>query len=263
MLPPMDLDLTLGCGQVFRWFKTGDRWSGVIDGKELILRQVDGEVEVIGDVPEERLLEYFRSDDDVESIYREVSVDDLMGFLIKSFGGMRLIRQDPWECCLSYILASNANITRIQGMVESVCEAFGDPLPGGRHAFPCPSDILDHEELALDCGLGYRCGWMVQLAREVDEGNLDLESLRREDYASCIEHLKGFMGIGDKVTDCIALFCLDHLEAFPVDVRIRRVMEEVYGASGSYRRIREFGQQHFGRYAGYAQELLYHWDGIR
>jgi len=263
MLPPMDLDLTLGCGQVFRWFKRGDDWSGVVDGREIELRQGPAGVEVRGEVSKSRLTSYFRAEDDLDTIYEEVAVDDLMRDLASRFGGMRLIRQDPWECCLSYLLATNANFPRIQRMVEAVCIAFGPRLPGGRHAFPSPSDILDREERALHCGLGYRCERLVKLANKVDGGELDLEALMEMDYSESIDHLKGFEGIGDKVADCIALFCLDHLEAFPVDVRIRRVMEEVYGVSGSYRRVRESGQRYFGRYAGYAQELLYHWDGSR
>ena len=262
MLPPMDLDLTLGCGQVFRWFKQGEWWSGVLDGREVMLRHGPGGIEVRG-IATERLSRYFRSEDDIELIYGEVAVDDLMSDLSHRFRGMRLIRQDPWECCLSYLLATNANFPRIQRMIGTVCRTFGRLLPGGRYAFPSPSDILDREESAPHCGLGYRCHRMVKLAHSAEDGELDLDSLLCMDYERSLGYLKRFNGIGDKVADCIALFSLDHLEAFPVDVRIRRVMEEIYGVKGSYRRVREHGQRLFGRYAGYAQELLYHWDGMR
>ena len=262
MLPPMDLDLTLGCGQVFRWFKQGEWWSGVLDGREVMLRHGPGGIDARG-IATERLSRYFRSEDDIELIYREVAVDDLMSDLSHRFRGMRLIRQDPWECCLSYLLATNANFPRIQRMIETVCRTFGHLLPGGRYAFPSPSDILDREENAPHCGLGYRCHRMVELAHSAEDGELDLNSLLCMDYERSLRYLKRFNGIGDKVADCIALFSLGHLEAFPVDVRIRRVMEEIYGVEGSYRRVREHGQRFFGRYAGYAQELLYHWDGMR
>ncbi len=263
MLPPMDLDLTLGCGQVFRWFKHGEWWSGVLDGAEVMLRQGPRGIDVRGEVPEGRLCSYFRSEDDLDLIYRELAVDQLMTVLTSEYGGMRLIRQDPWECCLSYLLATNANFPRIQTMVETVCTTFGRRLPGGRHAFPQPSDILESEEKALRCGLGYRCPRMVRLARDAEEGELDLDRLIGRDYETSIEYLKRFSGIGDKVADCVALFSLDHLNAFPVDVRIRRVMEDVYGVKGSYRKTRGWGQRYFGRYAGYAQELLYRWGGTR
>jgi N-glycosylase/DNA lyase len=263
MLPSMNLDLTLGCGQVFRWFKDGEWWSGVIDGQEVCLKANKRDIEVRGELSRDRLREYFRAGDDLEIIYAEIAKDGLMSDLTSRFRGLRLIRQDPWECSLSYLLATNANVPRIQKMVDTVCRTFGPRLPGGRHAFPTPSNILDKEEQALKCGLGYRCGRMVEFAHRVEEGHLDFDALVGMSYTECISYLKGFEGIGDKVADCIALFSLDHLEAFPVDVRIRRVMDSVYGITGSYRVVRERGQEYFGKYAGYAQELLYHWDGLR
>jgi N-glycosylase/DNA lyase len=263
MLPMVDLDLTLGCGQVFRWFKEGEWWSGVVDDREVHLRTHGRRIDVQGEISKDRLRDYFRAGDALDSIYAEIARDDLMRDLASRFKGLRLIRQDPWECSLSYLLATNANFPRIQKMVDTVCRTFGPLLPGGRHAFPSPSNILDGEEKALKCGLGYRCGRMVEFARNVEEGRLDFEALVEMSYAECISYLKGFEGIGDKVADCIALFCLDHLEAFPVDVRIRRVMDRVYGIKGSYKVVRECGQRYFGRYAGYAQELLYHWDGLK
>lgn len=263
MLPSMNLDLTLGCGQVFRWFKEGKWWSGVIDGQEIDLRTDERGIEVRTELSRDRLRDYFRAEDDLEIIYSEIVRDDLMRNLTSRFKGLRLIRQDPWECSLSYLLATNANFPRIQKMVDAVCKSFGPRLARGRYAFPSPSNILDAEEKALKCGLGYRCGRMVEFARAVEERRLDFDALAEMSYTECISHLKGFEGIGDKVADCIALFCLNHLEAFPVDVRIRRVMDRVYGIRGSYKVVRERGQEHFGKYAGYAQELLYLWDGLK
>ena len=210
-----------------------------------------------------RLSLYFRSEDDLDIIYEDISRDDLMKGLASRFKGLRLIRQDPWECSLSYLLATNANFPRIQKMVDAVCRTFGPRLPGGRYSFPSPSDILDRQERALRCGLGYRCERMVRFAQCAEDGTLDLGALVEMGYLDSIDYLKNFEGIGDKVADCIALFSLDHLEAFPIDVRIRRVMDEVYGVTGSYRAVRRHGQAYFGKYAGYAQELLYHWDGLK
>jgi len=263
LLPPMDLDLTLGCGQVFRWRKHGEWWSGVLGEGEIWLSQTPEGIEVRGEVENTLLLKYFRQEDDLPAIYQDIARDPLIAELVERYQGLRLICQDPWECCISYLLASNANFQRIQGMVESVCERFGTLLPGGRRAFPGPEEILEKRSQAEHCGLGYRCGWMVDMALDVMEGRLDLDGLRSMKYSECIEALKTCKGVGDKVADCIALFSLDHMEAFPVDVRIRRVMRERYGVSGSLKKVREFGQDHFGRYAGYAQEFLYLWEGER
>jgi N-glycosylase/DNA lyase len=143
-------------------------------------------------------------------------------------------------------------------MIENVCRTFGDRLPGGRYSFPRPDQIAEGRESAQTCGLGFRCGRFVEFARMVERGEIDLGSLRKVDYGECIKELKSYPGIGDKVADCVAVFSLDHMEAFPVDVRIKKAMEEMYGVSGTYRHVNKFGRDYFGRYAGYAQEYIYY-----
>lgn len=257
----LDLDLTLGCGQVFRWYKEEGVWNGVVGGREVRLRQVDGEVEVLTAVAGATIDSYFRADDDLDEIYAEISADPFVASLVSKYHGLRLIRQDPWECAASYILASYASVRRIQGMVESLCTRFGRRLEGGRHAFPSPEAILRKGEEVESCGLGYRCGWLLELATKVRDGELDLARLREGDYDECVGELKRLRGVGDKVADCIALFSLDHLQAFPVDVRIGRVLRSRYGAMGTYAKMRNFAAQRFGRYAGYAQQFLYLSEG--
>jgi N-glycosylase/DNA lyase len=255
---PIDLDSTLGCGQVFRWRKDRDGWKGVLDGNEVRLGQKGGSLVVDGKVTEAALKRYFRSDDDLDHIRSEISKDDAVTAIVSRFPGLRLIRQDPWECAASYVLATNANIPRIQKMIENVCRTFGDGLPGGAHSFPRPDQIAGCRDAAQTCGLGFRCGRFVEFARMVDQGEIDLESLRRVPYEECVKELKTYPGIGDKVADCIAVFSLDHLEAFPVDVRIKKAMEEMYGVTGSYRHVNRCARDYFGRYAGYAQEYIYY-----
>jgi N-glycosylase/DNA lyase len=255
---PIDLDSTLGCGQVFRWHKEGDTWSGILEGTGVRLRQVGGEVVAEGDVGEATLERYFRSDDDMDLIRSEISRDPLVGAMVSRHPGLRLIRQDPWECAASYVLATNANIPRIQKMIENVCRTFGDRTPGGSYAFPRPDQIAGGEREAEKCRLGFRCGRFVEFATMVDRGEIDLESLRNVDYETCHRELRSYPGIGDKVADCVAVFSLDHLEAFPVDVRIKKAMERMYGIRGNYRQVNKYGRDHFGRFAGYAQEYIYY-----
>jgi N-glycosylase/DNA lyase len=255
---PIDLDSTLGCGQVFRWRKDGDGWKGVLNGTEVRLCQKGASITVEGGVPEEALRRYFRSDDDLDRIRSEISKDEAIAAMVSNHPGLRLIRQDPWECAASYVLATNANIPRIQKMIENVCRTFGDALPGGAHSFPRPDQIAGRKDAAGTCGLGFRCGRFVEFAGMVDRGEIDLGSLRNVAYEECVKELKTFPGIGDKVADCVAVFSLDHLEAFPVDVRIKKAMEEMYGVSGTYRHVNRYGRDYFGRYAGYAQEYIYY-----
>ena len=255
---PIDLDSTLGCGQVFRWRQEGDAWTGILNGTEVRLRQEGDAVIAEGGFGEDALRRYFRSEDDLERIRSDISKDDMMRSMVSQVPGLRLIRQDPWECAASYVLATNANIPRIQKMIENVCRTFGDALPGGGHAFPRPDQIACGKEAAQTCGLGFRCGRFVEFARMVDRGDIDLGSLKDVGYEECVSALKDCPGIGDKVADCIAVFSLDHLEAFPVDVHIKRAMEELYGVSGTYRQVNRFGREYFGPHAGYAQEYIFY-----
>lgn len=259
-LDPFDLDKTLSCGQVFRWRHEGDWWTGVVHGKEVRLRQRGCEIDVDGDVDEQVLANYLRADDDLDEIYQDIMISSgserMMGLLLGQ-RGLRLVRQDPWECSASFILATFVHIPRIEQMIDKICLAYGDPLPGGRNAFPRPEQIVRDPERAKGCGLGFRCERFVQFAHLVDSGAVDFDPLKEMSYENCVKELKKLPGIGDKVADCIALFALDHLEAFPVDVRIMRSMDHLFGVTGSYGKVSADGRALFGRYAGYAQEYIY------
>lgn len=255
-VPLFHLGYTLDSGQVFRWQRDGEWWRGVVGRRSLRLRQEDGELIVQGDADEAFLRRYFRLDDDLEAIYADISRDEDIAAVIDRFRGLRLIRQEVWECSASYLLASYANVPRIKMMIESVCRTHGERLPDGRYAFPTPEELAEGGDIAA-CRLGYRADWLRCYARSVRDGEFDLERLKGLDYEGSVRYLKTVRGIGDKVADCIALFSLDHLQACPVDVRIARAMKERYGVSGNYKKVSEHARRHFGRYAGYAQEYLY------
>jgi N-glycosylase/DNA lyase len=256
-VPLLNLDATLDSGQVFRWHREGEWWTGVVGDRSVRLRQKGDSLKVEGDADEPFLRSYLRLDDDLEVIYQEISRDECIAGIIDHFRGMRLIRQDPWECSASYLLASYSNVPRIKKMIENVCRAYGRKLPDGKYSFPTPVELAEGSEDIATCRLGYRADWIKCYARSVADGEFDLERLGRLDYHEAVSYLKTVKGIGDKVADCIALFSLDHLEACPVDVRIARAMKEIYGVSGSYKKVSEYARRHFGRYAGYAQEYLY------
>lgn len=254
----VSLDPTLGCGQAHRWIKKGNVWEGVL-GKEIIsLKQTEDGFECSGTDDKAMILDYFRADDDLNEIYADCSKNDpYVASLAERCPGLRLLRQDPWECMATYLLATNANVKRIGCMVENVCKEFGKDL-GGRYSFPTPEEIIDGESRISNCRLGYRDERFVELAHRVADGDIDPYELRKMDYHGCVNMLLSIKGIGPKVADCIALFSMDHLEAFPIDARIGRMMKERYGQDGNYRDISDYARRRFGRYAGYAQELLYH-----
>lgn len=251
------LDPTLGCGQAHRWKKDGGIWRGVIGNNPIELEQREGGFECRG-CSEALIKSYFRSGDDLSSIMDEISGrDSHIARLASACPGLRILKQDLWECTATYILATNANVKRIAKMVESICDLYGTEL-GNARAFPSPKQILDGCGRIGECRLGYRESRFVEFAEKVEDGTYDLGSLEELDYGGCVRELRKVNGIGPKVSDCVAIFAYGHLEAFPVDARISKIMRESYGVDGSYEKVSSAGRQIFGRYAGYAQELLYH-----
>ena len=254
----VSLDPTLGCGQAHRWRKDGDVWEGVLGNEIVRLRQTEDGIEAEGCSDRAKLLRYLRSDDDLEAIIAEISErDPYVASLSEHCPGLRILKQDEWECLATYLLATNANVGRIGKMVESVCDCFGKDL-GDRHAFPTPKEILDGADRICTCRLGFREGRFIELAQRVEDGEIDPAGISELSYGECVDELMGINGVGPKVADCVAIFGYGHLEAFPVDVRISKVVEAMYGVKGSYKAVSSYGREKFGRYAGYAQEFLYH-----
>ncbi len=258
----VSLDPTLGCGQAHRWRKNeAGCWQGVIKNDLVTLRQTDSGFEYRGS-NKTALLEYFRADDDLDEIISKISAaDPVVADLSSRCPGMRILKQPEWECLATYVLATNVNVKRIAKMVESVCDHYGTDL-GGRCAFPTPKQILDGKETICECRLGFREPRFIQLAERVENGEIDLGAMREMGYEKLVLALQDINGVGPKVADCVALFGFGKLEAFPVDVRIQKCVERMYGVSGNYRTVSEFGRGKFGAYAGYAQEFLYHSDFI-
>jgi N-glycosylase/DNA lyase len=253
----VSLDPTLGCGQAHRWIKKGDRWEGVLFNDIVTLEEKDGHLVCSGTDDRKMMLEYLRHRDDIETIYKEISSDPFVRRLADACPGMRILKQDPWECIATYVIATNANVKRIAAMVDSVCRTFGNDL-GGRFSFPRPEEIAERPHLIGGCRLGYREKRFMRLAEDVASGVVRPDRLAELNYNDCRESLKGIGGIGDKVADCISLFSFGHLDAFPVDARIERVLKDTYGITGNYNKLTAFAKERFGRFAGYAQELLYH-----
>lgn len=269
---PFNLDHTLGCGQVFRWSRIGSSWLGVVGGSVVKIVQ-EGNRLIFHTSPDEKgplfIRRYLRLDDDLPMILARINRDEVIAKAINELCGLRLVRQDPWECLMSFICATYANIPRIRGMIENLSRRFGERIgyeDDVLYAFPS-KEALAKASLRdlIGCGLGFRARYVLETARTLCEG-FDLEGLRRLSYGEARRTLLTLTGVGPKVADCALLFSLDKLEAFPVDVRIIRIMSEQYAQqlsssspSARFRRISDFGRAYFGEYAGYAQEYLYHY----
>lgn len=146
-------------------------------------------------------------------------------YLIKSvnFGsGLRILRQDLWETIVSFVVSQQNNIPRIKGCLKKLCEINGE-------RFPTPTDFLNFREKNLDSvKLGYRKNYLLKISEAVSNGNFDLEKLKKMNYLEAMKYLKTLHGVGDKVANCVALFGLHKIEAFPIDVWIKRVFETRY-----------------------------------
>ena len=162
----VSLDPTLGCGQAHRWKKQEDgSWEGVWRDRIINIRQLTPDsIEVTGTDDRKGISRYLGADDDLEYIISNISNrDPYVAKLAENCPGMRILRQDHWECLATYLLATNANVARIGQMVESVCTHYGKDL-GGLHAFPTPKQILDGADTIGECRLGFREQRFVTLA---------------------------------------------------------------------------------------------------
>ena len=279
---PFSLEHTLDCGQLFRWKKLGDWWYGVVADRIVKIKQSNERLlfQFFPETANHSFIEnYLRLDDDLTSILFQISKDDYMRKAINLFCGLRLIRQEPWECLISYICATYKSIPAIKKMINSISKRFGKKLTFDGYdfyTFPKPACLAQVSPKELrSCGLGFRAERVLETAKIVDSGELSLESLKTMDYLEAKRELLVLPGVGQKVADCVLLFSLEKLEAFPIDVWMKRAAINLYArhfdssfikrvsSKGSitpkeYGIISSFGREYFGRYAGYAQEYLFH-----
>jgi len=280
---PFNLDHTLLCGQTFRWQKQSGWWVGIVSHVALKVRQDDDILESkasFDDVNTGFLERYFRLDDDLPMIYSKIAKDQHVRKAVRRFHGLRLVRQEPWECLISYICATFKNIPAIKQMIHNLSKRFGRPIMFDAqklYTFPEP-EILAEASLAdlKLCKLGYRAVNVRETARLICRGKFDLESLRIMPYREAKKMLLSLPGVGPKVADCVLLFSLGKLEAFPIDVWMKRVILKCYSqyfdtgfvdkirskkglSTREYQALYDFGRGYFGEYLGYAQEYLYHY----
>ena len=271
-----DLNQTLCCGQVFRWTLGNDHWwYGIIRDHFIKIRQEKNDLEyfIYPEIPDPAkfISQYFRLNDNLEDIYSQICKDAHMEEAVRIAHGLRLIRQDPWECMVSYIISQQNQIPKIRRSLEVLSQKFGTCYTSDGstfYTFPTPEQLSEVKVSDLQqgfdkggCALGYRAKYIVSSALLIANKSLSfsLNDLKTMHYESANKLLQdSFCGIGPKVADCILLFSLDKLEAFPLDTWIRKIILNLYFKKKvNDKKIREFCSEYFGKYAGYAQEYLY------
>jgi N-glycosylase/DNA lyase len=264
-----DLASTLESGQAHRWkYENGWYW-GVIYGDLIKIRQSKSGLEIfssLGDLEKLKSLIhcYFRMDDDLDEIYEIIRKDDYISGAIDRHYGLRILRQEPWECLCAFICSATSSIVRIHKNMESISDAFGKSLVLDGHrrsTFPTPEQIsASGEDKLRELGLGFRAKYLHCASIAIAEGSLDLGELRNLDYWDAKIELMKLSGIGPKIADCVLIFSLDKLEAFPIDRWVSRALEKFYFDDGApnYQDTVEWAHDYFGCYAGYAQQYLFH-----
>lgn len=203
---------------------------------------------------------YFDFNRDYGGVQREISVDLIMKEAVKLFPGLRVLKQDPYECILSFIISQNSNIKRIRKNVEGLAKLYGQELGNDMYALPKAHVLagLDPAELRTRVGLGYRDRYLVESAKMLDKGMIDFETCYKAPLDEARKELMKLVGVGEKVADCILLFAFGRLDSFPVDVWIHRIMQRFYNLQGDNRKKTAiYGREYFGRYAGLAQQYLF------
>ncbi|ODS31554.1 MAG: 8-oxoguanine glycosylase [Candidatus Scalindua rubra] len=253
-----NLEHTLECGQIFRINKI-DGWYYVnTQDKFFKINQIRNEIEFYG-VDKEFVVNFFSLKENLPKILKEINKDKYIGKAIDKYRGLRLIKQEPWECLISFVCSSASNISRIKSKLNSLSRSFGKKLTLEKiqdYAFPLPGKINDYKKI-MDAKTGFRARYILEANKTVNIKHLN--SLRTQSYSLAKDELKKIKGVGDKIADCILLFSLGFNQAFPVDTWIKKIMQLLYFDNNnvSNNRIRAFGMDYFGRYAGYAQQYLY------
>lgn len=264
---PLDLDATLGCGQAFRWRRDNRFWTGIVADRFIRLGQ-RGRLLRYSGADEPFIRHYLALDLDLDRILREIDRDPLINRVIDRYRGLRILRQPLFECLLSFLCATNTNIPAVRSRVEAIAGAFGEPVRrrGDARSFPAAASLLAATEADFRaCHLGYRarfaCSAVAAICSDTSwEAELPLRS-----HDEARRWLLALPGIGPKAADCVLLYALGHLDAFPVDVWIRRIIARHYQLAlgdgplslHQYEAVRNFGRDRFGPFAGYAQLYLF------
>jgi len=265
-----DLGQTLTSGQAFRWQPRGASWVGVVMGRWVNLHASSNGLTASVAAPVENwawLQHYLQLDVRLADILSQFPQDSVLSQAVAECRGLRLLRQEPWECLASFILSSTKQIVQIQQVISHLCREFGEPLPvppgeSPAWSFPSAERLANATEFQLrQCKMGFRAPYLLETARAVASGAVRLEELSHAPLEQARAQLMLLPGVGRKIADCVLLFGLGFDQAFPVDVWILRGLRELYFPKRPVKpaRLRTFADTHFGACAGYAQQYLFHY----
>lgn len=262
----INLENTVNSGQVFLWTKQKEFWYGV-NGQDILKINDSGKITSYS----KKKYDFFRDSDDMAKIIRSISKDKTTKMAVKKYLGLRLVRQDPFQCYISFIISSNSNIQKIKSSLEKISAKFGRKIQFDNkefHLFPEPKKIANATIQEIqNCGVGYRAKFIIDAAKMVESQQIDFRYLAKCNYQDAKKIILTVPGIGNKVADCILLFSLDKLDAFPLDRWMIRILQKYYLekfeletksiTEKQYDILHEKITKYFGPFAGYAQQFLF------
>ena len=262
----IDVDNSINSGQVFLWQKNEMDWYG-IDGQNILKINQNGVIKSIKNVK----TEFFRKNDDIQKIIKSISKDKTIKKAVNEYEGLRIFSQDPFQCMISFIISSNSNIQKIKNSLEKISEKFGTKVKIQNKEFflfPKPEKIAKASiEEIKTCGVGYRAPFIKEAAKMVTLKKVNFEYLKNSDYNEAKRNLRLIPGVGNKVADCIMLFSLNKLDAFPLDTWMIKILEKYYSnefqietktiTEKQYEILHKKIVDYFGPYCGYAQQFLF------
>ena len=262
----IDVENSINSGQVFLWKKNETNWYGV-NGQDILQVDKNGKINSYQNLK----IDFFRKSDDIEKIIKSISKDKTVKMAVKKYQGLRILRQDPFQCLISFIVSSNSNIPKIKYCLENISKKFGKKTKFQNQEFflfPKPEKLAKASISEItDCGVGYRAKFIKEAAKMMVSKKIDFEYLKKCNYQEAKESICQIPGVGNKVADCIMLFSLDKLEVVPLDRWIIRILEKYYlkkfeiatktVTEKQYNILHEKIVNHFGPYAGYAQQFLF------
>ena len=262
----IDVDNSINSGQVFLWQKSKENWYG-IDGQNILKINQSGKIKSISN----RKTDFFRKNDDIQSIIKSISKDKTIKKAVKEYEGLRIFNQDPFQCMISFIISSNSNIQKIKNSLEKISKKFGTKVIIQNKEFflfPKPENIAKASINEIKtCGVGYRAPFIKDAAKMVTLKKVNFEYLKNSDYNETKRNLRLIPGVGNKVADCIMLFSLNKLDAFPLDTWMIKILEKYYSnefqiktktiTEKQYEILHKKIVDYFGPYCGYAQQFLF------
>lgn len=262
----IDIDNSINSGQVFLWKKIKKNWYGV-DGQNILKINEGGKIESIQNTK----IDFFRKNDNIQKIIKSISKDKTVKKAISQYEGLRLFNQDPFQCMISFIISSNSNIQKIKNSLEKISKKFGTKLVVQNeefYLFPKPEKIAKASINEIKtCGVGYRAPFIKEAAKMVTSKKINFEYLKNSDYNETKRNLRLIPGVGNKVADCIMLFSLNKLDAFPLDTWMIKILERYYSnefhietktiTEKQYEILHKKIVDYFGPYCGYAQQFLF------